>query len=141
MKLKSLMLVLGLSMLSSAYADTKAALDYANRPNTKPPEKSVPKKAMWPGFCEIEVVNLSNTSLNAWGVSTTGGVLHPTYIPYNSTLKIDLWDYVYGECPRGMNLNIETSYRNMVYSQFTATESIVKVFPEWGMLKAKVQPK
>ncbi|MBA2710766.1 MAG: hypothetical protein H0U57_09270 [Tatlockia sp.] len=141
MKMKPLVLVLGLGMLSSVYADSKAALDYANRPNGKPAVKSATAKPMWPGFCEIEVVNRSSTSLSAWGRGSTGGVLRPTYIPYNSNLKIDLWDYNYGECPRGMDLNIETSYGDLVYSQFTYAETTVRISSEWGMLKAQVQKK
>jgi hypothetical protein len=141
MKFKSLLFVLCLGLFSSAFADTRAALDYSARPNNKPVEKSVTKKVMQPGFCEIEVANYSNTALNAWGRSSTGGILRTTYIPYNGRLKIDLYDYVYGECPDGMDLNIETVRGDLVYSRFTFAHTLVEVTSSWGMLKAQVKAK
>ncbi len=141
MKFKSLLFVLCLGLFSSVFADTRAALDYSARPDKKGVEKSTASKVMRPGFCEIEVINSTNTGLNAWGRSSTGGVLHTTYIPYNGNLKIDLYDYVYGECPYGMDLNVETVRGDLVYSRYTLAQSVVNVYQEWGMLKAQVKAK
>lgn len=143
MKFKSLLFVLCFSLVSSVFANASVKLDYSNRIKDKSVEKSATNKVKRAGYCEIEVINYSETGLNAWGRTANGGFLHPTYIPSGSTLNIDLTDYdfAYEDCPYGMNLNIETTRGALIYSKFTYTGETITVYPAWGMLKTKVQKK
>ncbi|HHF7377507.1 hypothetical protein Lfee_0070 [Legionella feeleii] len=112
MKLKSLLFVSCLGLLTSVYADNNRHVHpQANADAAE--AKSVMKRAMMPGYCEIEVVNDGYDDIRVYGVFDDGTLLEPFNIyryerPHYISLLYRDGDGVM-RCHAGMRLDINTS--------------------------------
>jgi len=141
MKLKALLFVSCLSLLSSAYAADRILPTYAD--GSKSVAKSIDSKLRNPGYCEIEVINDSDWDVIVSGRVTNGGVFNPFIVRAFGPSKImDLYDYRYGECPEGVYVyikNAETGYQ--FHSDFHYPGEIIRIFNRNSEIQALTMKK
>ncbi|MBA2653166.1 MAG: hypothetical protein H0U73_13015 [Tatlockia sp.] len=141
MKLRSLLFVSCLSLLSSAYAESRQVFLDAPSPEAKSAKQSVTKGMIYD--CAIRLINYSNYDLRMWGEVTNGAVLQPAYIYDRAvTHLIDIYDYNYYMCPEGMYLNVETVRGTPVfYNRFITPGSLISVYTRNGVAKVEIKAK
>lgn len=106
MKLKSLLLVSCLGLLTSVYADSNRHVHPQADAGTTG-AKSVAKRAMMPGYCDIEVVNDGYDDIRVYGVFDDGTLMEPFNI-YRFERPHYISLFYHGECHSGMRLDINT---------------------------------
>jgi hypothetical protein len=122
MKLKSLLFVCCLSLFSSAFADNRHVHPQAKTNDIK----AGVKNAMYPGYCEIEIINDNYDFVNVYGQFDDGSYMAPfSVFRYEAPHYISL--YYYGYCHQAMNLTIDTSYGARIYSGYTPVGSTVRM--------------
>lgn len=139
MKLKNLLFVCCLGLLSTSYAQNHHAHPKAEEAKTN--TAAMTKKAMLPGFCEIEVINSSYDHVTVYGRFDDGSALKPFNIySFENPHYIDL--YYYGYCHRDMYLDIVTFSGYHIYSGYTRAETTVRIVPYLkNQVKAEVKSK
>lgn len=86
------------------------------------------KDLKYPGYCEIEIINDSNSTVRVSGIFDDGAILMPFKIyPYEYPHYISL--FYYGYCHYGMNLYIRTRSGYMIYSGYTTIDQTVYIMP------------
>jgi hypothetical protein len=124
MKLKSLLFALCVGVCSSVFADTQASLSHTDNNN----QITASKNVMYPGYCEIEIINNSFDNIRVYGVLDDGAVLVPFNIySFEPPYYIPL--YYYGYCHAGMNLYIDTFSGYHVYAGYTERRKTIRVVP------------
>ncbi|CEK11347.1 hypothetical protein [Legionella hackeliae] len=138
MKLKSLLFVCCLGLLTSAFAENRHFHPQANNPTAKAADaKSAAKSAKLPGYCEIEIINSSYDNVRVYGIFDDGTTLTPFNIyRYEGPHYVDL--FYYGYCHAGMNLYIDTFSGYRIYSGYTYVNHTVQIVP-YLTNKAKVE--
>ena len=143
MKLKSLLFVCGLGVMSSLFAGnrhihTESVTDKA--------QTAVASKAMMPGFCEIEIINRSYDHVTVFGTYEDNSQIAPFdifsygYPQYISLFYRD-FDGVY-RCHNTMYLAIETFNHYPVYTGYTMVGSTINIVPYLNkQVKAEVRKK
>ncbi|VEG92425.1 hypothetical protein [Legionella spiritensis] len=137
MKLKSLLFVCCLGLLSAAFADNRHIHPQAKEKDVK----SSVKNAMYPNYCEIEIINDSYDGVNVYGRFDDGSYLDAFSIRrYEAPHYISL--YYYGYCHSWMNIYIDTFSGYHVYSGYTPVNSTIRIVPYLkNQLKAEVSSK
>ena len=96
MKLKSLLFVCGLGLMSSLFAGNRHIHPDADA--GKSAAAGVTDKAMLPGYCEIEVINSSYQNVSVYGTFEDNSQMMPfdvysgDYPHYISLFYKDWWD-------------------------------------------------
>jgi hypothetical protein len=141
MKLKSLLFVCCLSLLTSAFAENRHLHPQASNSSAKTAAaKPIDKRANSPGYCEIEIINSSYDHVRVYGVFDDGATLTPFNVySFGSPHYIDL--YYYGYCHAGMNVWIDTFSGYRVYDRYTFSNSTVRIVPYLRSLKVEVNAK
>lgn len=122
MKLKSLVL-----MCCVAFAGSSFAANQHLHPKVDPSvSNTAAKKAMAPGYCEIEIINDSYDDVSVHGVFDDGSSIDFGIYRYEAPHYISL-DY-YGYCHPNMYLEIYTPFYK-IYSGFTRVNSTVRIVP------------
>ncbi|STX52183.1 Uncharacterised protein [Legionella busanensis] len=139
MKVKSLLLACCLGLLSTAYAENRHVHPKVEALKTE--AVSAAKKAMAPGFCEIEIINNSYDNVTVYGRFDDGSSLAPFNVySFEAPHYIDL--YYYGYCHRDMYLDIVTFSGYHIYSGYTRSETTVRIVPYLkNQVKAEVRAK
>jgi hypothetical protein len=103
-------------------------------------EKST-KNSMYPGYCEIEVINDSYDNVTVYGRFDDGSTMPPFNIyTYESPHYISLFYYNY--CHRDMYLDVVTFSGYHIYSAYTSANSTVRIVPYLAnQVKAEVRSK
>ncbi len=92
----------------------------------------------WPGYCEIEVINDSYTSVRVYGVFDDGVMLRPfTIYTYEYPHYISL--YYYGYCHYGMDLYVDTLSGYRLYAGYTTANTTIHIVPYMMKEKPKVE--
>ena len=138
MKIKSLLFVCGLSLMSSVFAGNRHVHPDVNANKTENP---VLNKSLMPNFCEIEIINSSWDNVTVYGQFDDGSALIPFNIySYESPYYIST--YYYGYCHSDMYLDIVTFSGYHVYTGYTRTESMIRIVPYLtNQVKAEVHAK
>lgn len=138
MKIKSLLLVCCLGLMSHVFADNRHIHPKAD---LKPSTSSSLKNAFYPGYCEIEVINSSFDDVTVYGTFDDGSNLQPfTVYSFESPHYISLFYYSY--CHRDMWLDIVTYNGYHVYSGFTRPDTTVRIVPYLAkQVKAEIKAK
>ncbi|STX29543.1 Uncharacterised protein [Legionella beliardensis] len=139
MKLKSLLLACGLGLLSTAYAENHHVHPKAE--GLKSEAVNSAKKAMTPGYCEIEIINNSYDNVTVYGRFDDGSSLTPFNVySFEAPHYIDL--HYYGYCHRDMYLDIVTFNGYHIYSGYTRSETTVRIVPYLkNQVKAEIKAK
>lgn len=122
MKLKSMVLVLCFGLFTNAFA----ANVHSNPKATSEDQKSIASK-VYPGNCEIEIVNRSYTDVRITGTFDDYTDMYPFWVySYESPHYISLFYNWY--CHSGMWLTV-TAPNGVIYSGWTATQSTINIVP------------
>ncbi|MCW8496740.1 hypothetical protein OQJ25_06420 [Fluoribacter dumoffii] len=120
MKLKSLLFALCVSLIGQTFA-ANAHL----HPKATEADKAPGKSMMYPGYCEIEIINDSLDNVRVFGSFDDLSALEPfTIFYYDAPHYISL--HYYGYCHSGMNLLIQSPY-GTIYSGWTNVHSTVRI--------------
>lgn len=85
-------------------------------------------KAMYPGFCEIEIINSSYDDVIVYGTFDEGTVMTPFNVyRYESPHYIS--NFFNGYCHNAMYIDIVTFRGYHIYSGYTLSNSTVRVVP------------
>jgi len=124
MKLRSLVFGLCVSLCSSVFAANHHARPQTNHTDNASQDKNV----SYPGYCEIEIINLSFDDVTVYGQFDDGEILEPFNVySFESPLYIPL--YYYGYCHAGMNLSINTFRGDYIYSGYVPTGMSIRIVP------------
>ena len=124
MKLKSLILVLCVSLCSSVFATNQHSHLVANNTDNSPLDKN----STLPGYCEIEIINRSYEDVRVYGVFDDGVYLDPfTIYSFEGPHFISL--YFYGYCHQGMDLYIDTWSGYHLYAGYTPRRRSIRIVP------------
>ncbi len=136
MKVKSFLLLVCLSLCSLGYAENRHIHPQA----TDQTINSTVKNAMYPGYCQIEIINDSYQNVLVSGQFDDGAALSPFNIyPHEIPHYVSLFYYNY--CHANMYLSI-TSNGYVIYSGYANVGSTIRIVPYLqGQLKAKVSVK
>jgi len=137
MKLKPLIFGLCIGLCSSVFATNEALQSPVNDVENRAPLK----KASYPGYCEIEIINNSFDDIRVYGVYDDGASMTPfNMYSFEAPYYIPL--YYYGYCHAGMNLYIDTFSGYHIYAGYTERRSTIRVVPYLAnQLKAEVRMK
>lgn len=123
MKMKALLFVSCLSLLSSAFADNRHVHSQAKGAAVT---ASSVKNAMTNGYCEILVINDSNEDILVEGQFDDGEYMAPFYMtPYTPPQPISL--YYYNYCHASMYVHISTRYGYTVYAGYTRVDDTIRI--------------
>ncbi|MDR3503150.1 MAG: hypothetical protein P4L79_11290 [Legionella sp.] len=122
MKLKSLLFVICLGFFSNLFAVTAHMHPKADAAD----KKSIAKETMFPGYCQIEIINDSFTDVYVYGTFDDGSTIDFSIYRYEAPHYINLFYYFY--CHSGMYLTIQSPY-GVVYSGWTNVDSTIHVVP------------
>ncbi|AWN73692.1 hypothetical protein LEAN103870_13520 [Legionella anisa] len=123
MKLKSLLFALCFCLIGQVFAANAHLHPKATEADKN--HKSAGKSTMYPGYCEIEIINNSIDNVRVYGSFDDGAPLDPfTIFYYDAPHYISL--YYYGYCHSGMNLLIQGPY-GTIYSGWTNVNSTVRI--------------
>ena len=122
MKLKSLLFVVCLGLFSNLFAANIHLNPKADAADTK----SIAKETMFPGYCQIEVINDSFTDVYVYGTFDDGSTVDFSIYRYEAPHYISLFYYFY--CHSGMYLTIQSPY-GVIYSGWTNVDSTVHIVP------------
>ncbi|MBI2786076.1 MAG: hypothetical protein HYX60_07140 [Legionella longbeachae] len=134
MKLKSLLFAICFSLIGHVFA----ANIHLNPKADAADKKSVATKRMYPGYCQIEIINESLTDIFVYGTfddnSTVSFPIYYREYPH----YISLFYYTY--CHNGMYLEITSPY-GTIYSGWTNVNSTVRIVPylNRGVKSAKAE--
>jgi hypothetical protein len=135
MKLKFLLFVFCFGFLGQAFTANKHLHPKAleTDKNKKPAINSM----MYPGYCEIEIINNSYDDVRVYGSFDDSSPLDPFTIPYYDAPHYISLHY-YGYCHSGMNLLIQSRW-GTIYSGWTNVNSTVRIvnFMNQGMRSDK----
>ena len=134
MKLKSFLFVLCFSLFSNVFAANTHLHPKANAADNK----SISKNSIYPGYCEIEVINDSFSDVRVFGTYEDGATVDFSIYRYERPHYISLFYNFY--CHSKMYLQIETPYYT-VYSGWTSVNSTVRIVPYLKTAKALVKPR
>lgn len=118
MKLKSVILACGLALMGQSYAanvHTHQNLDTKSK-----------KEAFRPGFCEIEIMNYSNSDVRVWGVFDDNTTIDFFIYRYEAPHYINL--YYNGYCHHSMYITIQAPF-STIYSNYTSVYSTLMIYP------------
>lgn len=139
MKIKSLVLLLALGLGQTALASNNIHSHPSVQAN---PATAAAKKAMMPGYCEIEIINDSNAPILVGGRFDDG-----SYLPQFSMYPHEIPQYItlyYGNyCHAGMDIYISNAISGApIYSGYTYTGATVRIVPYLqNQVTAKVSTK
>ena len=135
MKLKIFFLLTSLLCSVGTFADQ----NHHAYPETESSVSKYNKKGLkWPGYCEIEVINDSFTSVRVYGVFNDGVLLRPFNIyTYEYPHYISL--FYYGYCHAGMDLYVDTLGGYHLYAGYTPTNTTLHIVPYMMKEKPKVE--
>ena len=121
MKLKSLLFALCFCLIGQTFAANAHLHPKATEADKKPAGKSM----MFPGYCEIEIINNSIDNVRVYGSFDDSTPLEPfTIFYYDAPHYISL--YYYGYCHSCMNLMFQGPY-GTIYSGWTKVNSTVRI--------------
>ncbi|MGL5741558.1 MAG: hypothetical protein ACRCXC_02900 [Legionella sp.] len=140
MKLKSLLFVLCFGLVGQSLAANVHLNPNANKTdNTK---KAAAKATMYPGYCQIEVINESFNDVHVYGTfDDYSRVDFPIYY-HEYPHYIDL--YYNWDCHPGMFVRIHSRQfpYQVIYDSWTNVNSTVRIVPYLNKgMKVEVQPK
>lgn len=137
LKMKVLVLVGCLGLFTGAFA----AGNQHEHPQAHSEASQAGVKAIWPGSCEIEIINQSYDDVRVYGVFDDLTTLSPFYI-YSREAPHYVSLYYYGYCHAGMNVYIDTLSGYRVYAGYTLVDSTVRIVPFLtNQVKAQVTAK
>lgn len=138
MKLKSLLFVCCLGLMSYSFADNRHIHPKAD---TDKSTSTSLKNARYPGYCEIEIINSSFDDVTVYGTFDDGSNMLPFNIySFEGPHYISLFYYSY--CHRDMWLDIVTYNGYHVYSGFTRPDTTVRIVPYLAkQVKAEIKTK
>lgn len=122
MKLKSLLFVICIGFMGTIFA----ANVHLNPRADAADKKSITKEMMYPGFCQIEIINDSFTDVYVYGSFDDGTTINFSIFSYEAPHYISLFYYFY--CHEGMYISINSPY-GIVYSGWTSVDSTIHVLP------------
>lgn len=122
MKLKSLLFVVLVCFFSSLFAANTHLHPKADAGE----KKSTAKGMMYPGRCEVEIINDSYTDVYVYGTFDDNTYIDFSIYRYEAPHYISL--FYYGYCHSGMYLDIRSPY-GIVYSGWTSVDSTVHIVP------------
>lgn len=134
MKLKSLLFVICLSLFGTVFA----ANVHLNPNVDAADKKSIAKEMMYPGYCQIELINESFTDVYVTGTFDDGAMIDFSIYRYEAPHYINLFYYFY--CHSGMYLTVQSPY-GVVYSGWTSVDSTVRIVPYLKGVKAEISSK
>ena len=143
MKLKSLLFVCSLGVMSSLFAANRHVHPESDANKT---QAAVADKAMMPGFCEIEIINRSFDNVTVFGTYEDSSQIVPFDIysnenPHYVSLYYRDFDGIY-RCHNTMYVAIETFNHYPVYSAYTRVGSTINVVPYLNkQIRAEVKTK
>ena len=120
MKLKSFLFLLLFCLLTNVFAanlHTHPKMDGADK-------QSIARNSFLPGYCQIEIINDSDTDLKVFGTYDDGSTINFYIYRYEYPHYISLFYYLY--CHAQMYLTIESPYYT-VYSGWTNVNSTIRV--------------
>jgi hypothetical protein len=129
MKLKSLLFVLSMGLLTQAFATNVHMHPKADKP-------SMSKGVNYPGYCEIEVINDSYSDAHIYGTFDDHSNTKFDVPRYDSAHYINLFYYFY--CHDGMFITIETNAGGVIGWGWVDTNTTVRIVP-YLKNKAKVE--
>lgn len=122
MKLKSLLFVVCLGLFSNLFAANEHVHPKADAAD----RKTISKSTMYPGYCQIELINDSFTDVYVYGTFDDGTTVNFSIYRYEAPHYINLFYYFY--CHTGMYLTVQSPY-GVVYSGWTNVDSTVHIVP------------
>ena len=122
MKLKSLLFVAGLSLVSNLFA----ANAHLHPQATDKDKAAISKSTAYPGYCEIEIINDSYDNVRVFGTFTDGATTVFDIYHYEAPHYINLFYNWY--CHDGMYITIQSPY-NTIYSGWTNVNSTIRIVP------------
>lgn len=122
MKLKSLLFILCFSLFSSVFA----ANMHMNPNADTADQKTIKSQTVYPGYCEIEIINDSFTDVRVFGTFDDGSTINFDVYRYESPHYISLFYYFY--CHNGMYITIQSPYYTL-YSGWTDVNSTIRLYP------------
>ncbi len=122
MKFKSLLLVCCFVMAPSLYAANMHLHPKASNETTQ----STAKKALTPGYCEIEIINDSYDDVTVHGTFDDGSYVNFNVYSFEAPHYISL--YYYGYCHESMYVDIYTPFYK-IYSNYTRPGSTINIVP------------
>lgn len=143
MRLKTLLFVCGLGVMSSLFAANRHVHPSADADKS---QTAVANKAMMPGFCEIEIINRSFDNVTVFGTYEDNALIIPFDIfansyPHYVSLYYRDFDGIY-RCHNSMYISIETFNHYPVYSTYTRVGSTINIVPYLNkQIKAEVKTK
>jgi hypothetical protein len=127
MKLKSLLFGLCLSLVGHSFAANQHVHPKANEVDNSNKASVAAKSAMSPGYCEIEIQNVSAYPVTVTGRFDDGFALDPfTIYPYEISHYISL--HYYGYCHNSMLINLTNQYGTF-YSYWTTPGTTLYIQP------------
>ena len=131
MKLKSLLFALCFSLVGHAFAANIHLNEKANAAD----KKSIAKETMYPGYCQIELINDSLTDVYVNGTFDDGSALGFSIYRFEAPHYISL--FYYGYCHSGMDITVQSPY-GIVYSGWTYVNSTIRIVPYLKGAKAEI---
>tara|TARA_Y100000588_G_scaffold391249_1_gene499290 strand:- start:1288 stop:1695 length:408 start_codon:yes stop_codon:yes gene_type:complete len=109
-------------------AQTGFAAEPHKHPMASQPEKLQNAKTnYWPGSCEININNQSYDPITVYGLFDDGQSITFNIFPGEPPHAISL--FYYGACHYEMFINITTFNGYNIYSNYTAVDSKIEVWP------------
>lgn len=131
---KSFVLLSSLFLLSSV----ATAAETHHYPKAEAVQKQNIPSAGAAGYCQIEIINLSNNRIRVYGVFDDGVPLSPFDIyPRDYPHYIDL--FYYGYCHQMMNLYIDDGFGYHLYGGYTEVGTSLYVNSIWNAKTAKAE--
>ncbi len=125
MKLKSLLVALGLGLCSIGFASNQT-IQY--HPQAAVDKKTAAAGMTYPNYCEIEILNRSYSDVTVFGIFDDGVSMDPFNVySFGAPRYISL--YYYGYCHAGMDLSVYTFDGDYVYSGYTRVGTTVRIVP------------
>lgn len=131
MKLKSLLLVICLCFFNVVFASNVSLHPKVSTAD----KKAIASNLMYPGYCQIEIINESYTDVDVFGTFDDGSTVNFSVYRFEAPHYIDLFYYFY--CHSGMYLTIQ-SLHGVFYSGWINVDSTVHIVPYLKNAKALV---
>ena len=122
MKLKSLLLVCGVSLFNNVYAGNI----HTHQPSNNLVQAAADKAVMRPSNCQIEIINNSYNDVRVFGIFDDSTTVDFFVYRYDPVQYIDL--YYHGYCHPNMFITLQTPY-STIYSNYTDVYSTLTVYP------------
>lgn len=131
MKLKSLLSVVCFSLCTNTFA----ANVHLNSNADTQDKNEIKKSTIYPGYCQIEIINHSYTDVNVFGTFDDGSTVNFNIYRFEQPHYISLFYNFY--CHNGMYITIQSPYYT-VYSGWTDVNSTIRIVPYLKEAKAEV---